>query len=156
MQPIDLHVAGGNLARCDGFHQEVYWKTTYYLAFCEDHEGCGFQTYSLHLTEAGAKVAAKQMILEEEHLRARRDGAGRRFADYAPDELFEWLDEERGHSGGVQELTVRHGTPEESDDYSDELRDDAEEDEDDEEADGGKQDSDEMRIKQMSIPGYNQ
>jgi hypothetical protein len=51
--------------------------TTYYLAFCEDHEGCGFQTYSLHATEAGAKAAAKRMIIEEEYLGARKDGAGR-------------------------------------------------------------------------------
>jgi hypothetical protein len=72
--------------------------------------------------------------------------------DYAPDELFEWLDEERGHSGGVQALTVQHGTPEEADGYSDELLEYTEGyGEDEEEDDDDKQYSDEFDDRNAEI-----
>ena len=80
---------------------------TVYVASLEDSEGCGFTQISVHHSEAGATAALKTMVLTEYGLEGDSDSSGRAYSDYDADELIELLEDEHGHSAGVERHEVQ-------------------------------------------------
>ena len=79
---------------------------TFYLAFIEDGEGCGFQTHSLHASEEGALAAVRLMIYDERGIEGEDDDDGRLLSDYTTEELITWMDQEEGKTAGVTAMKV--------------------------------------------------